>query len=84
MIDLTVVQDRLESAVERAKERNIIIPTFAQMKDPELIPAQDLPFLRIGRDAEGSQPLSFRRAGYREHVLPEGPIQGSRRVQRDL
>ncbi len=37
-IDLTVMEDRLERAVERAKERDIIIPTFAQQKDPSLIP----------------------------------------------
>lgn len=39
-IDLTVIPDRLERAVKRARERNIIIPTFAQMKDPSLIPAK--------------------------------------------
>ncbi|HEB65958.1 MAG TPA: pyridoxal-phosphate dependent enzyme [Chloroflexi bacterium] len=38
MIDLTIYEDRLQRAVKRAKERNIIIPTFAQMKDPSLIP----------------------------------------------
>ena len=38
-IDLTVYEDRLKGAVRRAKERNIIIPTFAQQKNPELIPA---------------------------------------------
>jgi cysteine synthase len=32
------MKDRLERAVERSRERNIIIPTFAQMKDPDLIP----------------------------------------------
>jgi cysteine synthase len=37
-IDLTVYPDRLNRAVKRAKERNIIIPTFAQMKNPALIP----------------------------------------------
>ena len=37
-IDLTVYEDRLQNAVKRAKERNIIIPTFAQMRDPDLIP----------------------------------------------
>jgi len=37
-IDLTVHKDRLERAVQRARERNIIVPTFAQMKDPGLIP----------------------------------------------
>ncbi len=39
-IDLTVQSDRLERAVQRARERNIIIPTFAQMKDPALIPTK--------------------------------------------
>ncbi|BAJ62499.1 pyridoxal-phosphate dependent enzyme [Anaerolinea thermophila] len=37
-IDLTVHPDRLERAVQRARERGIIIPTFAQMKDPTRIP----------------------------------------------
>jgi cysteine synthase len=37
-IDLTVHPQRLERVVQRARERNIIIPTFAQMKDPNLIP----------------------------------------------
>ncbi len=37
-IDLTVYEDRLQNALKRAKERNIIIPTFAQMRDPDLIP----------------------------------------------
>ncbi|HPL30949.1 MAG TPA: pyridoxal-phosphate dependent enzyme, partial [Anaerolineae bacterium] len=40
MIDLTVHPDRLERAVQRARERNIIIPTFRQMKNPALIPAR--------------------------------------------
>ncbi len=39
MIDLTVNKERLERAVRRARERNIIIPTFAQMKNPALIPS---------------------------------------------
>ena len=38
MIDLTVHPGRLERAVQRARERNIIIPTFRQQKDPGLIP----------------------------------------------
>ncbi len=37
MIDLTVYQEQLRRTVQRAKERNIIIPTFAQMRDPSLI-----------------------------------------------
>ena len=38
MIDLTVNKDALNRAVERAKERNIIIPTFKRQRDPSLIP----------------------------------------------
>ncbi|MDZ4158241.1 MAG: pyridoxal-phosphate dependent enzyme, partial [Anaerolineaceae bacterium] len=38
-IDLTIHKDRLERSVQRARERNIIIPTFAQQKNPNLIPA---------------------------------------------
>ncbi len=38
MIDLTVDRERLKRAVQRARERNVIIPTFAQMKNPALIP----------------------------------------------
>ena len=37
-IDLTVMKERRERAVQRARERNIILPTLAQMKDPTLIP----------------------------------------------
>jgi len=39
-IDLTVNKDRQERAVKRMRERNIILPTFAQMKNPDLIPAK--------------------------------------------
>ncbi|WKZ50117.1 MAG: pyridoxal-phosphate dependent enzyme [Anaerolineales bacterium] len=37
-IDLTIEKDRRARAVQRARERNIIIPTYAQMKDPTKIP----------------------------------------------
>jgi cysteine synthase len=39
-IDLTVHADRLERSLKNARERNIIVPTFAQMKNPDLIPAK--------------------------------------------
>ncbi len=38
-IDLSVIKDRRKRAVQRARERNIIIPTYAQMKDPSRVPA---------------------------------------------
>lgn len=39
MIDLTLYPEKLEHAVQRARERNIIIPTFHQQVNPSLVPA---------------------------------------------
>jgi len=39
-IDLTIDKARRARAVQRARERNIVIPTYAQMKDPSKIPAK--------------------------------------------
>jgi len=39
-IDLTSIPDRRDRAIQRVRERNIQIPTFAQMKDPSLIPVK--------------------------------------------
>ncbi|MDO9547913.1 MAG: pyridoxal-phosphate dependent enzyme, partial [Candidatus Marinimicrobia bacterium] len=38
MIDLTVNEKQLQKTIQRCKERDIIIPTFQQMKHPQLIP----------------------------------------------
>ena len=40
MIDLTIQPKALERAVQRARERNIIIPTFKQQINPDLIPTE--------------------------------------------
>jgi len=37
-IDLRVDKKKLEKAVQRCRERNIIIPTLKQQKDPSLVP----------------------------------------------
>jgi cysteine synthase len=37
-IDLTMYPDRLERTIQRVRERNIIIPTFEQMRNPNLVP----------------------------------------------
>jgi cysteine synthase A len=37
-IDLSIHPQALERSLKRARERNIVIPTFAQMKNPELVP----------------------------------------------
>ena len=38
MIDLTIFPEPLQRSIELARERNIIIPTFKQQRDPSLIP----------------------------------------------
>lgn len=38
MIDLTMHRENLNRAINRAREKGIIIPTFAQMQNPDLIP----------------------------------------------
>ena len=38
MIDLSINKKGLENNIAKAKENNIIIPTFAQMENPDLIP----------------------------------------------
>jgi len=40
MIDLTSIPERRQRAIQKVRERNIIIPTLAQMKNPALIPAK--------------------------------------------
>jgi len=46
MIDLTIDKAGLEKAVQRARERNIVIPTFAEQADPSKIPASVVAKLR--------------------------------------
>ena len=38
MINLTINEKGRANNIQRAKEQNIIIPTIAQMKNPETIP----------------------------------------------
>lgn len=38
MIDFTINQEGLKHNIQKAKDNNIIIPTIAQMRNPELIP----------------------------------------------
>ena len=38
MINLSIDEKQLQNTLERCRERDIIIPTFEQMKNPELIP----------------------------------------------
>lgn len=39
-IDLSLYPDRLQRTLQRVREKHIIIPTFAQQRDPNLIPEE--------------------------------------------
>ncbi len=42
MIDLTVHEEIRKKNIQRCREQGIILPTFAQMKDPSLIPQETI------------------------------------------
>ncbi len=71
MIDLSIMEDRLERAVQRARERNIIIPTFAQMMSPELIPTEIKEKLG-GVGLWDVDPLNLFRITWKNEPVPSG------------
>ncbi len=71
MIDLTVYPDRLERAVRRARERNILIPTYAQMKNPALIPPEIKEELR-GIGLWDIHPRNLFRITWHNEPVPHG------------
>ncbi len=73
MIDLSVLPELLERVVSRVRERNIIIPTFAQMKDPGLIPGSVREELgRIG--LWEVHPRNLFRITWRNEPVPQGGL----------
>ena len=71
MIDLTIQADRLERTVRRARERNILIPTFAQLKDPSLVPEQIIAQLgSVG--LWDIDPLNLFRITWKNEPIPQG------------
>jgi len=71
-IDLTIVKDRQEHAIKRMRERNIILPTFAQMKNPALIPAKVKEELRTVGLWDVSPRNLFRISWHNQPVLSGG------------
>ena len=67
MINLDLNEKQLEKAVERAREKNIILPTFKQMKNPELIPDKIKEKLI---SEEGPPPFLGYRAEVGDGVIP--------------
>ena len=67
LIDLTINEAQLEKTVQRAKEQNIIVPTIAQMKNPDLIPASIKEALKDVELQDYENPLNlFRMSWYNE------------------
>ncbi len=70
-IDLTIDRDRRARAINQARARNIIIPTFAQMKNPELIPSEIKEKLaQIG--LWQLDPLNLYRITWKNQPVPHG------------
>ncbi len=70
-IDLTVYPDRLRRTVQQVRERNIIIPTFAQMKDPSRVPPKVREALR-GVGLWDVSPLNLFRITWKNEPVPSG------------
>ncbi|MEJ2707273.1 MAG: pyridoxal-5-phosphate-dependent protein subunit beta [Anaerolineales bacterium] len=70
-IDLHTEEQRRERAVQRVRQRDIIIPTFAQMKDPSLIP--DKIKARLSNVGLWDvNPLNLFRITWKNEPVPEG------------
>ena len=59
-IDLTINREGLAHNIQKAKENNIIIPTIAQMQNPDLIPSATATALRVreARDRDLGQAVA--------------------------
>jgi len=71
LIDLTVHPEQLERTIARARERDIVIPTFAQMKDPSLVPDEIVERLK-GVGLWDLHPLNLFRITWKNEPTPDG------------
>jgi len=71
LIDLTVHSEQLERSAAQARQRGIVMPTFAQMKDPSLVPTSIADKLRdIG--LWDLHPLNLFRITWKNEPVPHG------------
>ncbi len=72
-IDLHIEGERRQRAIQRVRERNIIIPTFAQMKDPTLVPEHIKESLKsVG--LWDVNPLNLFRITWKNEPVPQGGL----------
>jgi cysteine synthase len=70
-IDLSVFPDRQEHSIQRVRERKVIVPTFAQMKDPSRIPSKVKESLKsVG--LWDVQPLNLFRISWKNEPVTSG------------
>jgi cysteine synthase len=74
-IDLTMNEKKLKNAIRRAKEQNIIIPTYAQMKNPDLIPDEIKQQLK-SVDLHELNPLNLFRINWHNEASLSGGLYG--------
>ncbi|HXV41939.1 MAG TPA: pyridoxal-5-phosphate-dependent protein subunit beta, partial [Anaerolineae bacterium] len=71
MIDLSIHPGRLATAIQRAREQKIIIPTFKQQRNPQLIPPQITAQLKkVG--LWDLNPLNLFRITWHNEPIPSG------------
>ena len=71
MIDLTIHEENLERAVRRARERQIVIPTFSEQIHPETIPEKIKDRLK-GIGLWDVNPLNLFRITWKNEPVPAG------------
>jgi len=71
VIDLTMDEETLAHAVRRARERDILVPTFAQQQDPSRIPAAVRERLR-GVGLWDITPVNLFRITWKNEPVPRG------------
>ena len=71
MIDLTLKEDVRKKNIERCREKGILLPTFAQMKNPETIPSSVKDKLRQ-TGLWDLDPVNLFRITWRNEPVPSG------------
>ena len=75
MIDLTINEEVLQRSLERARKNHIAIPTFAQMRNPDLIPNKIKEQLK-GIGLWDVSPLNLFRISWKNEPIVHGSLFG--------
>ncbi|UCH10850.1 MAG: pyridoxal-phosphate dependent enzyme [Fidelibacterota bacterium] len=69
---MTETQEVLARAIQRSRERNVVLPTFRQMADPGLIPAKIRQALQAGIGLWDLNPLNLFRITWKNEPVEKG------------